>query len=78
MSRMSSIIKRFRGFYGSDSLLAPQRANSCHAILCRFSIVSDAEVGLKEENELLANGLLRGDRACLARLITLIESQRGK
>ena len=44
-----------------------------------FSTAEDADtVQLKIEYKNMADGLILGDRACLARLITLIESQRGK
>jgi hypothetical protein len=43
-----------------------------------FSTAGDADtVQLKIEYKNMADGLILGDRACLARLITLIESQRG-
>ena len=77
MSRIRSIIKRYGGLSGGNSFLALQRPNSFYAIW-RFSTVLKREVDLNEDNKILADGLLRGDRACLARLITLIESQRGK
>ena len=72
MSRILSIIKRYGGLSGGNSFLALQRP------IWRFSTVLKREVDLNEDNKILADGLLRGDRACLARLITLIESQRGK
>ena len=44
-----------------------------------FSTADDADkVQLKIEYRNMADGLILGDRSCLARLITLIESQRGK
>ena len=44
-----------------------------------FSTAEDADtVQLKIEYKNMADGLILGDRACLARLITLIESQRGQ
>ena len=77
MSRTLSVIRRYGGLSSGDSLLALQRPNSFSAIW-RFSTVRKMEVHLNDDNKVLADGLLRGDRACLARLITLIESQRGK
>jgi hypothetical protein len=44
-----------------------------------FSTSDDvSSIYLKIEYQNMADGLLRGDRVCLARLITLIESQRRK
>ena len=56
------------------------RSNLLGVLHTRFSTnaTADAHVDLREDNRVLADGLLAGDRACLARLITLIESQRGK
>lgn len=52
---------------------------SCRIISTAFSTAEDADADqLKIEYKNMADGLIRGDRACLARLITLIESQRGK
>lgn len=43
-----------------------------------FSTEDADTVQLKIEYKNMADGLILGDRACLARLITLIESQRGQ
>ena len=67
------------GCFGPSRARFLQRTMPHHFRVNFFSTSDDvSSVQLKIEYQNMADGLLRGDRACLARLITLIESQRRK
>ena len=67
------------GCFGLSRARFLQRTMPYHFRVNFFSTSDDvSSVQLKIEYQNMADGLLRGDRACLARLITLIESQRRK
>ena len=67
------------GCFKQSNLRSMQGTMSFYYRVNFFSTSNDvSSIQLKIEYQNMADGLLRGDRACLARLITLIESQRSK
>jgi PIN domain nuclease of toxin-antitoxin system len=77
MFRGVSIVSSIRN--SAKKALTARSIQPCRITRTAFSTAENADnVQLKIEYKNMADGLILGDRACLARLITLIESQRGK